>query len=145
MIPSEYADTLRLIAKQGPAVLYDGELGSVAVEHIQQTGGIITQQDLLDYQTVSADVIRGNYRGYDLVAPPPPTAGGAHVVEMLNILEAFNLSAMGFGSVYSVHLLAEVLKIGFEEDLKQLKHQQENHHTKLLFPYEYLQNHLFSA
>ncbi|HIG42257.1 MAG: gamma-glutamyltransferase [bacterium] len=115
VIPSEYADTLRLIAKQGPAVLYNGELGSVAVEHIQQTGGIITQQDLLDYRTVSADVIRGNYRDYDLVAPPPPTAGGVHVVEMLNILEAYDLTAMGFGSVDSVHLLAEVLKIGFED------------------------------
>ena len=111
----EYAETLRLVAKQGPGVLYNGELGAAAADYIQNVGGIITKQDLLDYQTVAADVIRGSYRNYEFIGPPPPTAGGVHLVEMLNILESFDLTSMGFGSVDSIHLLAEVLKLGFED------------------------------
>ena len=115
VLQPEYADTLRLVAIQGADALYNGELGSIATDYLQKNGGIITQQDLRDYKTVSDDVIKGEYRGYDLIGPPPPTAGGVHIVEMLNILESFDLAGMGFGSVDSVHLLAEVLKIAFED------------------------------
>ena len=96
-------------------MLYDGELGATAIEYIQKRGGIITHQDLKNYRTVSAEVIRGTYRDFELIGPPPPTAGGVHIVEMLNILEHYDIARMGFGSTDSVHLLAEVMKIGFED------------------------------
>jgi len=111
----EYAATLELVAEEGPDVLYDGELGAAAVDYLQEVGGLITRDDLRDYSTMEADVIRGSYRGFEIVGPPPPTAGGVHVVEMLNILEAYDVEEMGFGSCDSIHLLAEVLKIGFED------------------------------
>lgn len=111
----EYADTLKLVAKEGPDVLYAGELGAAAVDYLQEVGGLITRDDLRNYRTVTADVIRGSYRGYEIVGPPPPTAGGVHVVEMLNILEEYDVEEMGFGGADSIHLLAEVLKIGFED------------------------------
>lgn len=111
----EYAATLKLVAKEGADVLYTGELGAAAVDYLQKVGGLLTRDDLRKYRTVTADVIRGSYRGYEVIGPPPPTAGGVHVVEMLNILETYDVEEMGFGSADSIHLLAEVLKIGFED------------------------------
>ncbi|MBD3648296.1 MAG: gamma-glutamyltransferase [Pseudomonadales bacterium] len=114
----EYAESLRLIAREGPSALYDGELGKLAVEYIQKEGGIITVEDLSGYRTVWSDIVRGSYRGYDIMGPPPPTAGGVHVIEMLNVLEAFDVGALGYGSADMIHLLIEVLKIGFEDRRK---------------------------
>jgi gamma-glutamyltranspeptidase/glutathione hydrolase len=111
----EYCETLELISREGPDVLYGGELGQLAVDYIQGAGGIITMDDLRAYTTRKSDVVRGSYRGFDIIGPPPPTAGGVHVIEMLNILEAYDLEAMGFGTADSVHLLAEVIKTGFED------------------------------
>lgn len=111
----EYSETLKLIARQGPDVLYQGELGEVAVDYIRSAGGIISMDDLRDYETRRAPVVLGRYRGLDVIGPPPPSAGGVHVIEMLNILEGFDLAAMGFGTADSIHLLAEVIKTGFED------------------------------
>jgi gamma-glutamyltranspeptidase / glutathione hydrolase len=114
----EYAQTLRLLAHQGPAALYDGPLGAAAVDYIRSQGGLITRDDLRDYRTTRDAVVRGTYRGYDIIGPPPPTAGGVHVIEMLNILEHFDVGALGFGTTDGVHMLAEVLKLGFEDRTK---------------------------
>ncbi len=111
----EYAETLELISSNGPDVLYGGELGELAVNYIQGAGGIITMDDLRSYETSRADVVHGTYRGFNIIGPPPPTAGGVHVIEMLNILEGYNLGEIGFGTADSVHLLAEVIKTGFED------------------------------
>lgn len=111
----EYAASLRLIASEGPRALYEGSLGQIASDYILANGGLITRADLAAYRTTKADVVRGTYRGYDIVGPPPPTAGGVHVIEMLNMLEAYDVESMGFGSVESVHLMAEVLKLGFDD------------------------------
>ena len=111
----DYAETLRLIAKEGPEALYGGALGERAVSHIQSAGGIMTMNDLTSYRTMPADVVRGSYRGFDIIGPPPPSAGGVHVIEMLNILEGFDVAGLGFGTVNGVHLLAETLSVGFED------------------------------
>ncbi len=111
----DYAATLSEIAVNGPDLLYGGELGQAAVAYIQREGGIITLDDLRNYRTMPAKVVLGTYRGYDIVGPPPPTAGGVHVIEMLNILEGFDVGALGFGTVDGLHLLAEVIKMGFED------------------------------
>jgi gamma-glutamyltranspeptidase / glutathione hydrolase len=115
VLQPEYAETLELIAREGPDALYRGQLGKTAVSYIQEAGGIITMEDLNNYQTMDAEVVRGSYRGFDIIGPPPPTAGGVHVIEMLNILEGFDVGGMGFGTADSIHLLAEVIKIGFED------------------------------
>ena len=112
---ADYAQTLRLIARNGPDALYRGPLGQRAVEYIQAAGGLLTMEDLASYRTMPAPVVRGSYRGFDIVGPPPPTAGGVHVIEMLNILEGFDVAGIGFGTVDGIHLLAEVLSIGFED------------------------------
>ncbi len=115
VLQSDYAETLRTIAAEGVGALYGGAIGQTAVDYIQKEGGILTMEDLTGYTTTHASVVRGQYRGYDIVGPPPPTAGGVHVIEMLNILEGFDVAGLGFGTADGLHLLAEVLKIGFED------------------------------
>lgn len=111
----DYAETLKTIAAEGVGALYGGAIGQAAVDYIQREGGLLTLEDLNDYRTTQADVVRGHYRGYDIIGPPPPTAGGVHVIEMLNVLEGFDVAGLGFGTADGLHLLAEVLKIGFED------------------------------
>ena len=112
---ADYAQTLRLIANAGPDVLYGGELGERTVNYIQAEGGIMTMADLTDYRTMPAEVVRGTYHGFDIIGPPPPSAGGVHVIEMLNVLESFDVASLGFGTADGIHLLAEVITLGFED------------------------------
>ena len=111
----EYAATLRHIAAKGTGVLYGGDLGATVAEYMRRSGGIITLEDLAAYRTIERQPIRGRYRGFEITGPPPPTAGGLHLVEMLNILEGFDPRALGFGTAEYFHLVAEVLKIGFAD------------------------------
>ncbi|HTG13141.1 MAG TPA: gamma-glutamyltransferase [Candidatus Eisenbacteria bacterium] len=111
----EYAATLRHIAAKGTGVLYGGDLGATVADYMRRSGGIITLEDLAGYRTIERQPIRGRYRGFEITGPPPPTAGGLHLVEMLNILEGFDPRALGFGTAEYFHLIAEVLKIGFAD------------------------------
>jgi len=111
----EYAATLRHIAARGTGVLYGGDLGATVAEYMRRSGGIISLDDLAGYRTIERQPIRGRYRGFEITGPPPPTAGGLHLIEMLNILEGFDPRALGFGTADYFHLIAEVLKIGFAD------------------------------
>ncbi len=115
LVRPEYAASLKLIAQQGPAALYGGALGTALAGHMAETGGLITAADLAAYRVVEREVIRGTYRGYEIIGPPPPSSSGVHIVQMLNILEGFDIAGLGFGTPDGVHLLAEVLKIAFAD------------------------------
>jgi gamma-glutamyltranspeptidase/glutathione hydrolase len=79
------------------------------------SGGYITKADLTSYKTITREPIRGSYRGYEIIGPPPPSSGPFHIAQMLNILEGYDIKPLGFGSVETIHLLAEVLKIAFAD------------------------------
>jgi gamma-glutamyltranspeptidase / glutathione hydrolase len=111
----DYAQTLKDIARHGPEHFYTGPLGVHYTNHMAATGGYITRDDLTGYKTITRDPVRGTYRGFDIIGPPPPSSGPLHIVQMLNILEGYDIGALGFGSVETVHLLAEVLKIAFAD------------------------------
>jgi gamma-glutamyltranspeptidase / glutathione hydrolase len=115
VVQSEYAETLALIAKEGAGALYGGPLGDVFVDYMERHGGFITHKDLAWYKTVERAPIRANYRGWEILGPPPPAASGVHITQMLNILEGYDIGAMGFGTAETIHLLAEVLKIAFAD------------------------------
>jgi gamma-glutamyltranspeptidase / glutathione hydrolase len=115
LVMGDYAETLRLIAAEGPAALYDGSLGRIVADHIEGAGGFLARADLAAYRTVEREAVRGTYRGYEILGPPPPSAGGVHVIQMLNILEAYDVGALGFGSPEALHLVAEALKIAFAD------------------------------
>ncbi len=110
-----YAHTLRAIVAGGAAALHDGPLGAALVSHLRQAGGIITRADLAATRVIEREPIHGAYRGWQIAAPPPPSSAGVHITQMLNILEGYDLAAMGFGSPDATHLLAEVLKIAFAD------------------------------
>ena len=115
VVQPEYAQTLRTIARDGAGALYSGELGDALVETMARTGGLVRREDLDGYGVIEREPIRGSYRGFEIIGPPPPASSGAHVVQMLNLLEGFDVRGMGFGSPESAHLLAEVMKIAFAD------------------------------
>jgi gamma-glutamyltranspeptidase/glutathione hydrolase len=79
------------------------------------SGGYLAREDLTGYKTIMREPVRGDYRGYEIIGPPPPSSGPLHIVQMLNILEAYDIKALGFGTTETIHLLAEVLKIAFAD------------------------------
>ena len=115
VVQADYAQTLRAIARQGAGALYAGELGGALVETMSRTGGLVSREDLGAYQVIEREPICGSYRGFEILGPPPPASSGVHVVQMLNLLEGFEVGAMGFGSPDAVHLLAEAMKIAFAD------------------------------
>lgn len=115
LIQSDYAASLKLIAAEGPEALYGGRLGRALTDYMAANGGLIDQADLANYRIEMREPIRGSYRGYEIVGPPPPSSSGVHIAQMLNILEGYDIGALGFGSPDAVHLLAEALKIAFAD------------------------------
>jgi gamma-glutamyltranspeptidase/glutathione hydrolase len=115
LVTGDYAETLRDVARAGPEHLYTGPLGDHYVSHMAASGGYIAKSDLTGYRTITRDPVRGSYRGFEIVGPPPPSSGPLHIIQMLNILEGYDIRALGFGSTETVHLLAEVLKIAFAD------------------------------
>jgi gamma-glutamyltranspeptidase/glutathione hydrolase len=115
VVQSEYAETLKYISQHGEAALYSGPLGDVLVDYMKAHGGFITRRDLTSYKTVERAPIRADYRGWEILGPPPPAASGVHIAQMLNILEGYDIAAKGFGTAETIHLLAEVLKIAFAD------------------------------
>jgi gamma-glutamyltranspeptidase / glutathione hydrolase len=112
---SDYAATLRTIAAEGPAALYGGALGRRVAEHMARAGGLVTLADLVSYRTVERQPVRGTYRGFEVAGCPPPTGGGIHLIQLLNILEGYDVARLGFGTVDGIHLLAEAMKIAFAD------------------------------
>ncbi len=110
-----YAESLRAIRDEGPSVLYGGALGHAVAEYMAHEGGVLGIADLRDYTPIERAPVRGSYLDTEIIGPPPPSSGGIHVIQMLNILEGYDLSKMGFGSPDAVHLLAEVMKIAFAD------------------------------
>jgi gamma-glutamyltranspeptidase/glutathione hydrolase len=115
VVQSEYAETLTYISQHGEAALYGGPIGDILVDYMKAHGGFVGKDDLAAYKTVERVPIRADYRGWQIMGPPPPAASGVHIAQMLNILEGYDLTASGFGTVETIHLLAEVLKIAFAD------------------------------
>ena len=111
----DYAATLRLIASEGTPALYGGPLGDALVSFMAEAGGLISAGDLRGYAVQERAPIRGHYRGFEIVGPPPPASSGVHIVQMLNLLEAFDVRGLGFGTPDGIHLLAEVMKAAFAD------------------------------
>ena len=115
IVRSDYARTLQAIAHGGADMLYDGNIGEIVARDMVANGGLMTGADLRSYEIHQREPVRGTYRGYEIVSVGPTSSGGTHIVQVLNLLEAFDISSLGFGSVASVHLMAEALKIAFAD------------------------------
>ena len=116
----EYAATLERVGTEGAGYLYGGQLGQVVARDMAANGGLITLDDLARYHVYEREPVRGTYRGYEIVSMGPASSGGVHIVQMLNILEGFDLPALGFGTPATVHLIAETMKIAFADRARYL-------------------------
>ena len=117
LVQSRYAESLALIAQQGAQAVYGGPLGQALVDDMARRGGHMTMQDLQGYRTRDREALRSTYRGFEIIGPPPPCAGVLHIGQMLRVLEGFDLRGIGFGTLQSTHLLAEVMKMAFADRL----------------------------
>lgn len=111
------ANTLELIAREGRDVFYKGEIAQKIVGYMQKQGGFLTMKDLEEHRSEWVEPISSNYRGFDIWELPPNGQGTA-VLQMLNILEQYDISSMGFGSSEYLHLLIEAKKLAFEDRAK---------------------------
>ena len=105
--------TLARIRDAGRDGFYRGETAQLVVEEMRKGGGLITEDDLASYEAKERLPIRGTYRGYEIISMPPPSSGGVALVEMLNILEGYDLAAAGHNSPRYVHLVAEAMRRAF--------------------------------
>jgi gamma-glutamyltranspeptidase / glutathione hydrolase len=115
LVQSHLANTLEAIARNGPKAFYEGAIADKLVTAVNAAGGAMTRDDLASYRAVLRAPVLGTYRGYDVVSMPPPTAGGALLIEMLNILEGFPLGEMKASSVEALHLLIETMKLAYAD------------------------------
>ncbi len=107
--------TLERIMRNRRDGFYRGETARLLVEEMQRGGGIITQEDLERYQAQERQPIQGTYRGYDIISMPPPSSGGVAIVEMLNILEGYDIESMGHNTARNIHVLAEAMRRAFRD------------------------------
>jgi gamma-glutamyltranspeptidase/glutathione hydrolase len=113
LVQSDLADTLEAIAKDGPRAFYDGAIADKIAAAVQAAGGVMTADDLKSYAAFERTPVRGTYRGYDIVSMPPPSSGGVELIEMLNILEGYDLAHED--DAHALHLLVEAMKRAYAD------------------------------
>ncbi len=111
----DLARTLDRIATQGPAGFYEGETAALVEKEMLAHGGLITREDLKNYKAIRRQPIKGTYRGYEVISMPPPSSGGVGLIEMLNVLEGYDLKSMGFASAAGIHLMVESMKRAYAD------------------------------
>ncbi len=116
----DLARTLQRIRKEGADGFYRGRTAGLIADFMAANGGLITREDLERYEAVEREPIRGSYRGYEIVSMPPPSSGGVVLVEMLNILEGFDLAAMGHNSAQYLHVLTESMRRAYADRAEYL-------------------------
>lgn len=115
LVQQNLAKSLTMIAENGPDAFYKGEIARQIAQQMQQGGGLITTDDLAAYQAVERTPVSGEYRGYQIFSMPPPSSGGVHIVQILNILENFDMKKYGFGSADAMQIMAEAEKYAYAD------------------------------
>jgi gamma-glutamyltranspeptidase / glutathione hydrolase len=115
LLQGDLAKSLERIAREGPGAFYAGPIADKIVTAVRAAGGVMAGEDLHSYRAIERAPLRGNYRGYDIVAMPPPSSGGVHLLEMLNVLEGYRLEASGQRSPQTLHLMIETMKRAYAD------------------------------
>jgi gamma-glutamyltranspeptidase/glutathione hydrolase len=116
----ELAWTLKQIAERGAAGFYEGPVAERIETEMKRGDGLITTADLAAYKALEREPVRGRFRDFDIVATPPPSSGGVHIIQMLNILEGYDLAALGHNSAAYLHLLIESMKLAYADRSRYL-------------------------
>jgi gamma-glutamyltranspeptidase/glutathione hydrolase len=120
LVQKDLAKTLRAIADRGADGFYSGEVADLLVAEMKSGDGYITKDDLAAYRAKERKPIHGTYRGYDIYGPPPPSSGGIALVEMLNVLETFDLRKLGVNSPQARHLMAEAMRRAYVDRARHI-------------------------
>lgn len=115
LIQPDLAASLQLIAEQGAQAFYEGEIARRLVADMQAHNGLIGLEDLKNYRAIVREPVRGTYRGYQIASMPPPSSGGVHLIQLLNILETWPLHEWGPNSATTVHHIAEAMKLAYAD------------------------------
>ena len=115
LIQKDLASSLEAIAEHGSRAFYEGSIAERLVDFMKNEGGLISLEDLKNYRVAERRPVRGFYKGYEIVSMPPPSSGGVHLIQMLNILENTSLKEMGHNSAQSIHHLAEAMKYAYAD------------------------------
>ncbi|WP_047678364.1 MULTISPECIES: gamma-glutamyltransferase [Xenorhabdus] len=110
LVQTDLANTLEMIAKQGPDAFYHGKIPQIIEETSKKSGGIITATDFVNYTITETTPVTCSYRGYKFISSPPPSSGGVTLCEILNIVEGYDLKSMGFNSAAYIHTLTEAMR-----------------------------------
>ncbi|MBS5192365.1 MAG: gamma-glutamyltransferase [Morganella morganii] len=110
LIQTDLANTLERITKEGPPAFYEGEIPQIVEKASQAGGGKLTAKDFADYTISEVAPVTCTYRGYEFISAPPPSSGGVTICQTLNILEGYDLKAMGFNSADYIHTLTEAMR-----------------------------------
>jgi gamma-glutamyltranspeptidase/glutathione hydrolase len=110
LVQRDLAATLGLVAAKGPDAFYRGPIGAAIADASRTGGGLLTSEDFARYKVRELKPIECDYRGYHVISAPPPSSGGVAICESLNILQGYDLAAMGFHSAAEVHVLTEALR-----------------------------------
>ncbi|MCP4322324.1 MAG: gamma-glutamyltransferase [Alteromonadales bacterium] len=111
----DLANSLQAISQQGEKAFYQGDIAKNISESVQQAGGLISLNDMNNYHAVERQPVKGNYRGYQVLSMPPPSSGGIHIVQLLNMLENYPLSEYGFNSAKTIHLMSESMRRAYAD------------------------------
>lgn len=114
-VQPDLAWSLDQVARQGPDAFYRGAIAKRLVRAMQADGGLVTAADLAAYRPVWRAPLHGRYRGFDVWSMPPPSSGGVHLIQMLNVLEGFDLHAMGHNSAAALHVLTESMRQAYAD------------------------------
>ncbi|MBE9125200.1 MULTISPECIES: gamma-glutamyltransferase [unclassified Coleofasciculus] len=120
ILQKDLARSLRQLTQDGAKAFYQGAIADAIVADMAANGGLITKEDLADYKPVIREPIRGTYRGYEIYSMPPPSSGGVHLIQMLNILEGFPIGELGHNTAETIHIMAETMKLAYADRSKYL-------------------------
>lgn len=112
---TDLANTLSAIAKKGSPAFYQGPIAKQISDSVRDAGGIMTMQDLASYKAIERKPVTGDYRGYQVISMPPPSSGGVHIIQMLNMLSQFPIDKMGHNSAATIHVMAESMRRAYAD------------------------------
>jgi gamma-glutamyltranspeptidase / glutathione hydrolase len=116
LVQEDLAATLDMIAREGPRAFYEGAIAQKVAAAVQAAGGVMTPDDLKEYQAIERMPVRGSYRGYDVISMAPPSSGGVGLIEMLNILEGYDLGSVARANpAQALHLMIEAMKRAYAD------------------------------
>lgn len=120
LLQPDLANTLRLIARHGADGFYRGTIAQQIIDTLAESTKPMTLEDLANYRIVNREPVKGTYRGYEVISMPPPSSGGIHLIQMLNILEGYPLGEYGSGSAQTIHLIGESARLAYADRAEHL-------------------------